>query len=76
MNNEIVTVRNLVTRKVGKVRRSIAEHPIFGRAFEIVDDSAKSYVDLDELVAKKRPKPKPPVQETPEETDEKDEVEA
>ena len=76
MNNEIVTVRNLVTRKVGKLRRSIAEHPVLGKAFEIVDDSAKSYVDLDELVAKKRPKPKPPVQETPKETDEKDEVEA
>lgn len=76
MNNETVTVRNLVTRKVGKVRRSIAEHPIFGSAFEIVPDGTKSYVDLDELVAKKRPKPKPPVQETPEETDEKDEVEA
>lgn len=76
MNNEIVTVRNLVTRKVGTLRRSIAEHPVFGRAFEIVDDDAKSYVDLDELVEKKRPKPKPPVQEAPEETDEKDEVEA
>lgn len=76
MNNETVTVLNLVTRKVGKLRRSIAEHPIFGRAFEIVDDSAKSYVDLDELVAKKRSEPKPPVQESPEETDEKDEVEA
>lgn len=75
MNNDIVTVRNLVTRKVGKMRRTIAEHPILGKAFETVPDGTKSFVDLRELVDKKA-KPKPPTQETPEETDEKDEVEA
>lgn len=76
MNNETVTVRNLVTRKVGKLRRSIAEHPIFGRAFEIVPEGTKSFVKLEELTGKRKMKPRPPVQETPEDTDEKDEVEA
>lgn len=75
MNNDIVTVRNLVTRKVGKMRRTIAEHPVLGKAFEIVPEGTKSFVDLSELVDRRK-KPKPPVQETPEDTDEKDEVEA
>lgn len=50
MSNEYVTVRNLVTRKVGQVRRRIAEHAIFGKNLEIVPEGTKSYVSLDELI--------------------------
>lgn len=50
MSNEYVTVRNLVTRKVGQVRRRIAEHAIFGKVLEIVPDGTKSHVSLDELI--------------------------
>lgn len=50
MSNEIVTVRNLVTRKVGQVRRRIAEHDVLGKNLEIVPDGTKSFVSLDDLV--------------------------
>lgn len=50
MSNEYVTIRNRVTRKVGQVRRRIADHPIFGKNLEIVPEGSKSYVSLDELV--------------------------
>lgn len=50
MSNEYVPVRNLVTRQVGKVRRRIAEHDIFGKNLEIVPEGTKSYVSLDELI--------------------------
>lgn len=50
MSNEIVTVRNLVTRKVGQVRRRIADHSIFGKNLEIVPEGTKSHVSLDELI--------------------------
>lgn len=73
MSSEKVTVRNLVTRKVGKMSRALAESLISrGKPFEIVPEGTKSFVPLKELTNKKRPKPKPPV----EDTDEKDEVEA
>lgn len=50
MSNEYVTVRNKVTRKVGQVRRRIAEHAIFGKVLEIVPEGTKSHVSLDELI--------------------------
>lgn len=50
MSNEYVTVRNKVTRKVGQVRRRIAEHAIFGKNLEIVPEGTKSYISLDELI--------------------------
>lgn len=50
MSNEYVTVRNKVTRKVGRLRRRIAEHDYFGRNLEIVPDGTKSHVGLDELI--------------------------
>lgn len=57
MSNEYVTVRNLVTRKVGQVRRRIAEHAIFGKVLEIVPDGTKSFVSLDELNRGRNPEP-------------------
>lgn len=75
MNTEMVTVRNRKTRKVGKMLRIHAEHPLLGKGYEIVPDGTKTFVELDELVDKKRSS-KPKSQETPEQTDEKDEVEA
>lgn len=62
MKNEFVTVRNTETRRVGQVRRRIAEHPVHGLYLEIVPEGSKSYVDLDELVQarrEERPAPEP-----------------
>lgn len=58
--NEYVTVRNTVTGGVGKVRRRIAEHAVFGLHLEIVPDGTKPTVPLKELVDKKRPKTEKP----------------
>lgn len=64
MKNEFVTVRNTVTRRVGTVRRRIAEHPVHGLYLEIVPSGSKDYVDLDALVQEKREKkPSKPVVE-------------
>lgn len=61
MSNEIVTVRNLITGKVGKVRKRIAEHAIFGLHLEVVPDGTKSRIPLTEIVEKKASqKPRPP----------------
>lgn len=49
MNDEIVTVRNKATRRTGKVRRLIAEHPVFGEFLDVVPDGSKDFVPLDEL---------------------------
>lgn len=58
MSNEYVTVRNLVTRQVGLVRRRIAEHAIFGKCLEIVPEGTKSHVSLrdkvDEFLGRKQ----------------------
>lgn len=56
MSNDYVTVKNLETRKVGQVRRRIAEHPILGKHLEIVPEGTKSFVSLPELVTKKSKK--------------------
>jgi len=55
--NEYVTVRNTVTGGVGKVRRWIAEHSLFGKVLEIVPDGTKPTVPLKVLVDKKRTAP-------------------
>lgn len=60
--NEYVTVRNTVTGGVGKVRRRIAEHEVFGLHLEIVPDGTKPTVLLTDLVDKKRPKTEKPVE--------------
>lgn len=60
--NELVTVRNKLNGGVAKVRRSIAEHPIFGEHLEIVPAGTKPRVPLEKLVSGKRPKPKAPIQ--------------
>lgn len=65
MKQELVTVRNLVTGKVGKVRRRIAEHPVFGDNLEIVDATAKDQIPLTELVDKKRKTSKPQEESEP-----------
>lgn len=49
MSNEYVTVRNLLTRRVGKVRRRIAEK---SEVLEIVPDGTKNFVPIDELAPK------------------------
>lgn len=54
MNQEFVTVRNLDTGKVGKVRRKIAEHPLYGLRLEIVSPGSKDLVSLDDLVQQNR----------------------
>lgn len=46
MSKEMVTARNLVTGKVDKYPRHIAEHKIFGASLEIVSDGTKPKVPL------------------------------
>lgn len=53
MEKDLVTVRNLVTRKVGKMRRSLAEHPHFGEQFEIVPDDTKQFKTWEEVTGVK-----------------------
>lgn len=48
MSNEYVTVRNLITRRVGQVRRLIAEK---SPNLEIVPDGTKSFTPLTHIVA-------------------------
>lgn len=73
MSKEIVSVRNLVTRRVGKMERSVVESLISrGKPFEIVPDGTKDFLPLEDLVSKKRTKPRP----QKELNDEKEEVEA
>lgn len=48
MSNEYVTVRNLLTKRVGKVRRRIAEK---SPVLEIVPDGTKNFVPIDDLVS-------------------------
>lgn len=55
--NELVTVRNLLNGGVARVRRNIAEHPVFGKHLEIVPDGSKPRVPLHELTGKKTAKP-------------------
>lgn len=52
MNNDLVTVRNLATGEVGRVRRSLAIHPYFGQGLEIVPDGTKKFVPFAELIGK------------------------
>lgn len=47
--NELVTVRNRLNGGVTKVRRNIAEHPIFGANLEIVPPGTKPKVPLKSL---------------------------
>lgn len=56
--NELVTVRNVINRGVTKIRRSLAEHPVFGKNLEIVPDGTKPFKSLDKL----NPKPLAPVE--------------
>lgn len=73
MNQEFVTVRNLDTGKVAKVRRKIAEHPLYGLRLEIVSDGSKDLVSLDELVqANRKDEVLDEIEDTPE-IDEEDE---
>lgn len=46
MSRDMVTARNLDTGKVGKYRRSIVEHKIFGARLEIVPAGTKPKVPL------------------------------
>ena len=55
--NELVTVRNTLNGGVAKVRRNIAEHPIFGEHLEIVPDGTKPFKTLAQL----NPEPLAPV---------------
>lgn len=48
MSNEYVTVRNLLTKRVGKVRRRIAEK---SPVLEIVPAGTKNFVPLTDLVS-------------------------
>lgn len=48
MSNEYVTVRNLLTKRVGKVRRRIAEK---SPVLEIVPAGTKNFVPLSDLVS-------------------------
>lgn len=57
MSKEFVTVRNTVTGEVGKVRRSIAEHEVFGKCLEIVPAGTKPLRSLDQLVREHRDLP-------------------
>lgn len=59
--NEYVTVRNLLNGGVTKVRRNIAEHPVFGEHLEIVPAGTKPLVPITKLVDDARPKPLAPV---------------
>lgn len=59
--NELVTVRNTLNGGVARVRRNIADHPVFGKHLEIVPDGTKPNISLKVLVDSKRPKPAPPV---------------
>lgn len=52
MSNEYVTVRNLITRRVGKVRRLIAER---SPNLEIVPDGTKSFRPLTDIVSGEGP---------------------
>lgn len=58
--NEYVTVRNLLDGQVGKVRRNIVEHEIFGEHLEIVPAGTKPLVPLSKIVSDARPKPLAP----------------
>lgn len=49
MKQDIVTVRNRDTGRVGKVRRSIVVHPVFGERLEIVPDGTKKLVRLEDV---------------------------
>ena len=69
--NDLVTVRNVVNRGVTKIRRSLAEHPVFGRNLEIVPDGTKPFKSLDKL----NPKPLPAIADEVEEYDDLEEEE-
>lgn len=56
---EIVTVRNVLNRGVTKIRRSLAEHPVFGKNLEIVPDGTKPFKSLEQL----NPEPLDPVED-------------
>ena len=47
--NEYVTVRNTLTRRVGKVRRRVAENAVLGKFLEIVPDETKDFLDLSSI---------------------------
>lgn len=55
-----MTVRNLLTKKVGVVRRRIAEHPVFGVQLEIVPEGSKDEVSLDDAVKASKDKTRAP----------------
>lgn len=50
MRKDLVTVRNLDTGRVSKIRRALAEHPVFGARLEIVPPGTKKKVRLTDLV--------------------------
>lgn len=60
--NELVTVRNTLNGGVAKVRRNIAEHPVFGKDLEIVPDGTKPLIPLTKIVQDARPKILVPVE--------------
>ena len=48
--NEIVTARNVITRKVGQYKRRLVDHPVLGKFLEEVPFGTKSFVPLVDLV--------------------------
>lgn len=50
MSKDLVTVRNLDTGRVSKIRRALAEHPVFGARLEIVPPGTKKKVRLADIV--------------------------
>ena len=62
--DNLVTVRNTANGGVTKIKRSLAEHAVFGKHLEIVPDGTKPKVSIDRLVTKQaeragKPKPEP-----------------
>lgn len=54
MNEEFVTVRNLLNGGIARVRPRIANHPVFGKNLKIVPPGSRPFVPLSELVADTR----------------------
>lgn len=50
MSNEYVLVRNIATRQVGRLRKSLVDHPIFGVGLEEVPSGTKPFKPLTEIV--------------------------
>lgn len=65
--NDYVTVQNLDTGEVSQIRRSLAEHALFGARLEIVPAGTKRRVRLSALV---KPKPQARLREPAEDVTE------